>query len=29
MVDHHVRGGAGNRHDQYHIGLIAGQVIVD
>jgi len=29
VVDHHVHGGAGDRHDQRHVGPVAGQVIVD
>jgi len=29
MVDHHVRGGVGDRCDQCHIGPIAGQVVDD
>jgi len=29
MVDHHVHGGAGDRHDQRHVGPVASHVIVD
>ncbi|CAM6030202.1 unnamed protein product [Sphagnum balticum] len=29
VVDHHVRNGVGNRRDQHHVGLVAGQVVVD
>ncbi len=29
MVDRHVRGGVGDRHNQRHVGPVAGQVVTD
>jgi hypothetical protein len=29
VVDHHIRGGTGNRCDQRHVGLVVGQVVID
>jgi len=29
VVDHHVRDGVGDRHDQHHVGPVAGQVVTD